>query len=114
MRRGTKFGYIRDGNYIRFGDNINWIYKTYDDMRFNWQLVSRTEDDITKYYLVNNKNDAIVYVGRKDPWSSLTVGTKEQYLYMDNAQGLMQEVTTYEKEYITGEKRKQQRSEERR
>ena len=27
---------------------------------------------------------------------------------MDNAQGSMQEVTTYEREYITGEKRKQQ------
>ena len=108
MRRGTKFGYIRDGNYIRFGDNLHGIYKTYDDMRFNWQLVSRTEDDRTKYYLLNNENEAIEYVGRKDPWSSLTVGTKEQYLYMDNAQGLMQEVTTYESEYITGEKRKQQ------
>ena len=108
MRRGTKFGYIRDGNYIRFGDNMHAIYKTYDDMRFNWQLVSRTEDGRTKYYLLNNENEAIEYVGRKDPWSSLTVGTKEQYLYMDNAQGLMQEVTTYESEYITGEKRKQQ------
>lgn len=72
-------------------------------MRFNWQLVSQTEGDITKYYLLNNKNEAIEYVGRKDPWSPLTVGTKEQYLYMDNAQGSMQEVTTYGREYITGE-----------
>ena len=93
--RKTKFGYIKDGNYIRIGDNMHGIYKTYDDMRFNWQLVSRTEGDITKYYLLNNKNEAIEYVGRKDPWSPLTVGTKEQYLYMDNAQGSMQEVTTY-------------------
>ncbi len=77
-------------------------------MRFNWQLVSQTEGDITKYYLLNNKNEAIEYVGRKDPWSSLAVGTKEQYLYMDNAQGSMQEVTTYGREYITGKKRKQE------
>ena len=106
--RKTKFGYIKDGNYIRIGDNMHGIYKTYDDMRFNWQLVSQTEGDITKYYLLNNKNEAIEYVGRKDPWSPLTVGTKKQYLYMDNAQGSMQEVTTYEREYITGKKRKQQ------
>ena len=90
--RKTKFGYIKDGNYIRIGDNMHGIYKTYDDMRFNWQLVSQTEGDITKYYLLNNKNEAIEYVGRKDPWSPLTVGTKEQYLYMDNAQGSMQDV----------------------
>ena len=76
--RKTKFGYIKDGNYIRIGDNMHGIYKTYDDMRFNWQLVSQTEGDITKYYLLNNKNEAIEYVGRKDPWSPLTVGTKEQ------------------------------------
>lgn len=48
--RKTKFGYIKDGNYIRIGDNMHGIYKTYDDMRFNWQLVSQTEGDITKYY----------------------------------------------------------------
>ncbi len=101
--RKTKFGYIKDGNYIRIGDNMHGIYKTYDDMRFNWQLVSQTEGDITKYYLLNNKNEAIEYVGRKDPWSPLTVGTKEQYLYMDNAQGSMLEVTTYGREYITGD-----------
>lgn len=106
--RGTKFGYIKDGNYIRIGDNMHGIYKTYDDMRFNWKLVSQTEDDITKYYLLNNNTEAIVYVGRKDPWSPLAVGTKEQYLYMDNAQGSMQEVTTDEREYITGKKRKQE------
>lgn len=102
--RKTKFGYIKDGNYIRIGDNMHGIYKTYDDMRFNWQLVSQTEDHITKYYLLNNKNEAIEYVGRKDPWSPLTVGAKEQYLYMDmdmdNAQGSMQEATTYGREYI--------------
>ena len=108
IMRKIKFGYIKDGNYIRIGDNMHGIYKTYDDMRFNWQLVSQTEGDITKYYLLNNKNEAIEYVGRKDPWSPLTVGTKEQYLYMDNAQGSMQEMKTYEREYITGEKRKQQ------
>ena len=45
---------------------------------------------------------------REDTWSPLTVGTKEQYLYMDNVQGSMQGVTTYGREYITGEKRKQQ------
>ena len=95
-------------NYIRIGDNMHGIYKTYDDMRFNWQLVSQTEDDITKYYLLNNNTEAIVYVGRKDPWSPLAVGTKEQYLYMDNAQGSMQEVTTYDRVYITGKKRKQE------
>lgn len=106
--RKAKFGYIKDGNYICIGDNMHGIYKTYDDMRFNWQLVSQTEGDITKYYLLNNKNEAIVYVGRKDPWSPLAVGTKEQYLYMDNAQGSMQEVTTDEREYITGKKRKQE------
>lgn len=106
--RKAKFGYIKDGNYIRIGDNLHGIYKTYDDMRFNWQLVSQTEDDITKYYLLNKNTEAIVYVGRKDPWSSLAVGTKEQYLYMDNAQGSMQEVTTDEREYITGKKRKQE------
>ena len=99
--RKTKFGYIKDGNYIRIGDNMHGMYKTYDDMRFNWQLVSQTEGDITKYYLLNNKNETIEYVGRKDPWSPLTVGTKEQYLYMDNTQGSMQEVTTYGREYIT-------------
>ena len=83
-------------------------YVTYDDMRLNWQLASRTEEGIMKYYLLHNVNGSIVYVGRKDPWSPLTVGTKEQYLYMDSMQGSMQEVTTYEREYITGEKRKQQ------
>lgn len=108
IMRKAKFGYIKDGNYICIGDNMHGIYKTYDDMRFNWQLVSQTEDDITKYYLLNNNTEAIVYVGRKDPWAPLTVGTKEQYLYMDNAQGSMQEVTTYDRVYITGKKRKQE------
>ena len=35
IMRKTKFGYIKDGNYICIGDNMHGIYKTYDDMRFN-------------------------------------------------------------------------------
>ena len=81
-------------------------YTTYDDMRFNWRLASRTEHGIKKYYLMHNVNGSVVYVGRRAPWSAMTVGAKEQYVYMDNASGSMQEIATHDSNYITGEKRR--------
>ena len=98
-------GYMGAGQYIRIGDKMQGMYKTYEDVRLNWRLVSKTEGGITKYYLLHEVNERMVYVGRKDPWSPLAVDVKEQYLY--NAQGAMQEVKALEREYITGEKRKQ-------
>ena len=98
-------GYMGAGQYIRIGDKMQGMYKTYEDVRLNWRLVSKTEGGITKYYLLHEVNERMIYVGRKDPWSPLAVDVKEQYLY--NAQGAMQEVKVLEREYITGEKRKQ-------
>lgn len=98
-------GYMGAGQYIRIGDKMQGMYKTYEDVRLNWRLVSKTEGGITKYYLLHEVNERMIYVGRKDPWSPLAVDAKEQYLY--NAQGAMQEVKALEREYITGEKRRQ-------
>ncbi|WP_337806664.1 DEAD/DEAH box helicase, partial [Prevotella pectinovora] len=98
-------GYMGAGQYIRIGDKMQGMYKTYEDVRLNWRLVSKTEGGITKYYLLHELNERMIYVGRKDPWSPLAVDAKEQYLY--NTQGAMQEVKALEREYITGEKRKQ-------
>lgn len=98
-------GYMGAGQYIRIGDKMQGMYKTYEDVRLNWRLVSKTEGGITKYYLLHEVNERMIYVGRKDPWSPLAVDAKEQYMY--NAQGAMQEVKALEREYITGEKRRQ-------
>lgn len=98
-------GYMGAGQYIRIGDKMQGMYKTYEDVRLNWRLVSKTEGGITKYYLLHEVNERMIYVGRKDPWSPLAVDSKEQYLY--NTQGAMQEVKALEREYITGEKRRQ-------
>ena len=98
-------GYMGAGQYIRIGDKMQGMYKTYEDVRLNWRLVSKTEGGITKYYLLHEVNERMIYVGRKDPWSPLSVDVKEQYLY--NTQGAMQEVKALEREYITGEKRRQ-------
>lgn len=98
-------GYMGAGQYIRIGDKMQGVYKTYEDVRLNWRLVSKTEGGITKYYLLHEVNERMIYVGRKDPWSPLAVDVKEQYLY--NTQGAMQEVKVLEREYITGEKRRQ-------
>lgn len=98
-------GYMGAGQYIRIGDKMQGMYKTYEDVRLNWRLVSKTEGGITKYYLLHEVNERMIYVGRKDPWSPLAVDAKEQYMY--NTQGAMQEVKALEREYITGEKRRQ-------
>ena len=104
--RHTRYGYWGEGQYIRVENDNQGIYTTTDDVRFNWRLVSRTENGLRRYYLLHAANEQLVYVGRNNPWVSHSVKTKEQYVYTDNASGEMREVETYDNEYITGEKRK--------
>ena len=102
----TRYGYMGDGQYIRVTDNKQGIYTTTDDVRFGWRLVSKTEEEYTKYFLLHIVNEQLVYVGRSNPWTPGHVKTKEQYVYTDNTSGEMKEVKTYDMDYITGEKRK--------
>lgn len=91
---------------IRIGKDGQDIYTTTDDVRFNWRLVSKTEKGIKRYYLLHTSKGQIVYVGRNNPWTPHSVKTKEQYVYTDSIVGEMRDVYAYDKEYITGEKRK--------
>lgn len=102
----TRYGYMGNGQYIRVRNDRQGIYTTTDDVRFGWRLVSCTENAITKYYLLHTYNEQIEYVGKSNAWAHGHVKTKEQYVYTDNASGEMREVETYDKEFITGEKRR--------
>lgn len=102
----TRYGYMGNGQYVRVGNDRQGIYTATDDVRFGWRLISCTESGITKYYLLHTFNEQIEYVGRNNSWMPGHVKTKEQYVYTDNISGEVREVETYDKEYITGEKRK--------
>ena len=100
-----RYGYMGGGRYIRIGDAMQGIYDTTNEVRFNWRLISKAEDGVRKYYLLNESNERIVYVGRKYPWYEYADGVTERYYYTDYRNNLSS-IYVDEKEYITGQRRK--------
>ena len=100
-----RYGYMGGGKYIRIGGDMTGIYKTTHEVRFNWRLISKAENGVRKYYLLNESNERIVYVGRKYPWDEYADGVIEMYYYTDYRNNLSS-IHVDEKEYITGEKRR--------
>lgn len=100
-----RYGYMGGGRYIRIGDAMQGIYNTINEVRFNWRLMSKAENGVRKYYLLNESSERIVYVGRKYPWDEYADGVIERYYYTDYRNNLSS-IHVDEKEYITGEKRK--------
>lgn len=100
-----RYGYMGGGRYIRIGDTMQGIYHTTNEVRFNWRLISKAENGVRKYYLLNESNERIVYVGRKYPWDEYADGVIERYYYTDYRNNLSS-IHVDEKEYVTGEKRK--------
>ena len=100
-----RYGYMGSGRYIRIGDTMQGLYHTTNEVRFNWRLISKAENGVRKYYLLNESSERIVYVGRKYPWDEYADGVIERYYYTDYRNNLSS-IHVDEKEYITGEKRK--------
>lgn len=100
-----RYGYMGGGKYIRIGDDMPGIYKTTHEVRLNWRLISKAENGVRKYYLLNESNERIVYVGRKYPWDEYADNVIERYYYTDYRNNLSS-IKVDEKEYITGEKRR--------
>ena len=100
-----RYGYMGGGRYIRIGDTMQGIYRTTNEVRFNWRLISKAENGVRKYYLLNESSERIVYVGRKYPWNEYADGVIERYYYTDYRNNLSS-IHVDETEYITGEKRK--------
>ncbi len=100
-----RYGYMGDGRYIRIDDTMQGIYNTTNEVRFNWRLISKAENGVRKYYLLNESSERIVYVGRKYPWGEYADGVIKRYYYTDYRNNLSS-IHVDEKEYITGEKRK--------
>ena len=100
-----RYGYMGGGRYIRIGDSMQGIYNTTNEVRFNWRLISKAENGVRKYYLLNESSERIVYVGRKYPWNEYADGVIERYYYTDYRNNLSS-IHVDEKEYITGEKRR--------
>ena len=100
-----RYGYMGGGKYIRIGDDMQGIYKTTNAVRLNWRLISKAENGVRKYYLLNESNERIVYVGRKCPWDEYADNVIERYYYTDYRNNLSS-IKVEENEYITGEKRR--------
>ena len=100
-----RYGYMGGGKYIRIGDDMQGIYKTTNAVRLNWRLISKAENGVRKYYLLNESNERIVYVGRKCPWDEYADNVIERYYYTDYRNNLSS-IKVDENEYITGEKRR--------
>jgi superfamily II DNA or RNA helicase len=100
-----RYGYMGGGKYIRIGDDMPGIYKTTHAVRLNWRLISKAENGVRKYYLLNESNERIVYVGRKCPWDEYADNVIERYYYTDYRNNLSS-IKVEENEYITGEKRR--------
>ena len=104
-----RYGYMGGGRYIRIGDTMQGIYNTTNEVRFNWRLLNKAENGMRKYYLLNESNERIVYVGRKSPWEEYADGMIERYYYTDYRNKLSS-IHVDETEYITGEKRRPMRN----
>ena len=104
-----RYGYMGGGRYIRIGDTMQGIYHTTNEVRFNWRLINKAENGVRKYYLLNESNERIVYVGRKSPWEEYADGVIERYYYTDYRNKLSS-IHVDETEYITGEKRRPMRN----
>lgn len=104
-----RYGYMGGGRYIRIGDTMQGIYNTTNEVRFNWRLMNKAENGMRKYYLLNESNERIVYVGRKSPWEEYADGVIERYYYTDYRNKLSS-IYVDETEYITGEKRRPMRN----
>ena len=104
-----RYGYMGGGRYIRIGDTMQGIYNTTNEVRFNWRLMNKAENGVRKYYLLNESNERIVYVGRKSPWEEYADGVIERYYYTDYRNKLSS-IHVDETEYITGEKRRPMRN----
>ena len=104
-----RYGYMGGGRYIRIGDTMQGIYNTTNEVRFNWRLMNKAESGMRKYYLLNESNERIVYVGRKSPWEEYADGVIERYYYTDYRNKLSS-IYVDETEYITGEKRRPMRN----
>ena len=100
-----RYGYMGGGRYIRISDTMQGIYRTTNEVRFNWRLISKAENGVRRYYLLNESSERIVYVGRKYPWNENADGVIERYYYTDYRNNLAS-IHVDEREYITGEKRK--------
>ena len=100
-----RYGYMGGGRYIRIADTMQGIYNTTNEVRFNWRLMNKAENGMRKYYLLNESNERIVYVGRKSPWEEYADGVIERYYYTDYRNKLSS-IHVDEIEYITGEKRR--------
>ena len=100
-----RYGYMGGGRYIRIADTMQGIYNITNEVRFNWRLMNKAENGMRKYYLLNESNERIVYVGRKSPWEEYADGVIERYYYTDYRNKLSS-IHVDETEYITGEKRK--------
>lgn len=99
-----RYGYMGGGRYIRIADTMQGIYNTTNEVRFNWRLMNKAENGMRKYYLLNESNERIVYVGRKSPWEEYADGMIERYYYTDYRNKLSS-IYVDETEYVTGEKR---------
>ena len=104
-----RYGYMGGGRYIRIADTMQGIYNTTNEVRFNWRLMNKAENGMRKYYLLNESNERIVYVGRKSPWEEYADGVIERYYYTDYRNKLSS-IHVDETEYITGEKRRPMRN----
>ena len=104
-----RYGYMGGGRYIRIADTMQGIYNTTNEVRFNWRLMNKAENGMRKYYLLNESNERIVYVGRKSPWEEYADGVIERYYYTDYRNKLSS-IYVDETEYITGEKRRPMRN----
>ena len=100
-----RYGYMGGGKYIRIGSSMQGIYKTTNEVRLNWRLISKAENGVRKYYLLNESNERIVYVGRKYPWDEFADNVIERYYYTDYRNNLSS-IKVDESEYLTGEKRR--------
>ena len=104
-----RYGYMGGGRYIRIADTMQGIYNITNEVRFNWRLMNKAENGMRKYYLLNESNERIVYVGRKSPWEEYADGVIERYYYTDYRNKLSS-IHVDETEYITGEKRRPMRN----
>lgn len=103
--RKTKYGFLADGRYMRM-EYPQGIYKTLNDVRMGWRLTFR----MGKYYILNELNEKMVYVGHQNPWTYYAAGIVKPYYYLDGPFGVeesQRDITVKLTEYIIdGSKRK--------
>lgn len=95
----VRYGFRGSGWYVRTEGSERGLYRTTNEVRQGWRVVSKQQQGHTIHYLLNEANERLVRIGHKRPWGMYADGVTERYATA-HSQRLVQLVCVNETDYI--------------